>query len=104
MVLLSETPTCGRASTAAATTGGKCPELLADPDGVCVRRSKDNGNENTCAVCLAEYENGDEVRMLPCMHKFHVACVDPWLEDNRTCPVCKSDVRRALRQLGEERE
>jgi len=53
-------------------------------------------------VCLADYEAGDEVRMLPCMHKFHVTCVDPWLQGNRTCPVCKQDVRQAVRQIEEE--
>ena len=45
-----------------------------------------------CVVCLGEFEGGEEVRMLPCMHKFHAGCVDRWLEQNRACPVCKHDV------------
>ncbi|CAD6218368.1 unnamed protein product [Miscanthus lutarioriparius] len=33
-----------------------------------------------CAVCLAEYAGGEEVRALPaCRHGFHRECVDRWL-------------------------
>lgn len=46
----------------------------------------------TCVICLGEYEEGEEVRMLPCMHLFHAPCVDQWLRVNRVCPVCKHDV------------
>ncbi|VAI20960.1 unnamed protein product [Triticum turgidum subsp. durum] len=46
-----------------------------------------------CAICLAEFTRGDEVRVLPhCGHGFHAACVDVWLLSSSTCPSC----RRAL--------
>uniref|UniRef100_A0ACD5YC98 Uncharacterized protein n=1 Tax=Avena sativa TaxID=4498 RepID=A0ACD5YC98_AVESA len=46
-----------------------------------------------CAICLAEFAQGDEVRVLPtCGHGFHAACVDVWLLSSSTCPSC----RRAL--------
>jgi len=47
-----------------------------------------------CAVCLAEYEGGEEVRVLPaCRHGFHRECVDRWLLTGAlTCPVCRATV------------
>jgi hypothetical protein len=41
-------------------------------------------------VCLAEYEDKDVLRFLPyCGHNFHMTCIDLWLEQNSTCPVCR---------------
>lgn len=45
-----------------------------------------------CILCLAEYEDGDELRFLNCEHIFHVVCVDEWLRRNKTCPLCSQDV------------
>ncbi|VDK18413.1 unnamed protein product [Anisakis simplex] len=45
-----------------------------------------------CPVCIDPYRTGDIVRALPCRHVFHKTCVDPWLLEHRTCPMCKSDI------------
>uniref|UniRef100_A0A673GMX5 RING finger protein 150-like n=1 Tax=Sinocyclocheilus rhinocerous TaxID=307959 RepID=A0A673GMX5_9TELE len=51
---------------------------------------------DNCAVCIEDYKPNDVVRILPCRHVFHKNCVDPWLQDHRTCPMCKMNILKAL--------
>lgn len=46
-----------------------------------------------CAICLGEYEDGEQVKTLPCFHVFHTECVDRWLAVNKICPFCKKSIR-----------
>ncbi|KAG2332590.1 hypothetical protein Bca4012_017846 [Brassica carinata] len=54
-------------------------------------RSKETGNE--CTVCLSAFADGEEIRRLSaCKHAFHVSCIEPWLKDHPSCPICRADV------------
>ncbi|KAG2553002.1 hypothetical protein PVAP13_9KG505100 [Panicum virgatum] len=53
------------------------------------RTSKTPEDELTCSVCLEQVAVGDLLRSLPCLHQFHVNCIDPWLRQQGTCPICK---------------
>ncbi|TKC34455.1 hypothetical protein EI555_005996 [Monodon monoceros] len=55
----------------------------------------------SCAVCIENFRGKDVIRILPCKHIFHRICIDPWLLDHRTCPMCKLDVIKALGYWGE---
>ena len=50
------------------------------------------GHSETCTICLGDYEDAEQLRLLPCGHCFHAECVDAWLQINRICPMCKVDV------------
>ncbi|XP_076116238.1 uncharacterized protein LOC143083783 isoform X2 [Mytilus galloprovincialis] len=42
-----------------------------------------------CLVCMCEFEDKDQLRILPCFHEFHTPCIDKWIGVNATCPVCR---------------
>ncbi|ESW29874.1 hypothetical protein PHAVU_002G105800 [Phaseolus vulgaris] len=50
-----------------------------------------NFNEDCwCCVCLSRLKARDEIRVLPCSHKFHKICVNRWLKGHhKTCPLCR---------------
>ncbi|XP_058763599.1 E3 ubiquitin-protein ligase At1g12760-like isoform X1 [Vicia villosa] len=48
-----------------------------------------------CCICLSAYDDGVELRQLPCGHHFHCGCVDKWLHINATCPLCKYDILKS---------
>ncbi|OAY81579.1 E3 ubiquitin-protein ligase RING1 [Ananas comosus] len=51
------------------------------------------GGGGGCAVCLAEFRDGELLRLLPkCGHAFHVACIDTWLRGHVNCPLCRAPI------------
>ncbi|NXE75663.1 RN128 ligase, partial [Cochlearius cochlearius] len=51
---------------------------------------------DSCVVCIELYKPNEVVRILTCNHLFHKNCIDPWLLEHRTCPMCKCDILKAL--------
>ena len=45
--------------------------------------------EEKCSICLDNFKRGDKLRRLPCLHEFHVNCIDRWLISNNECPIDK---------------
>lgn len=44
-----------------------------------------------CLICLDDYADDDDVRVMTCRHAFHKGCVDEWLQRGRNnCPACRS--------------
>ncbi|KAK6929330.1 Zinc finger, RING-type [Dillenia turbinata] len=51
----------------------------------------DDEDDGTCAICLCEFEEGEDLRMMPeCLHFFHAPCIDMWLYSHVTCPLCRA--------------
>ncbi|RTG80741.1 uncharacterized protein DC041_0002922, partial [Schistosoma bovis] len=46
-----------------------------------------------CIICMCEYEEGEELRYLPCLHTYHRVCIDDWLMRALTCPSCLEEIR-----------
>ncbi|XP_069468672.1 E3 ubiquitin-protein ligase RLIM [Ambystoma mexicanum] len=65
-------------------------------DNLSTRNFGENDALKTCSVCITEYAEGNKLRKLPCSHEYHVHCIDRWLSENSTCPIC----RRAVLAVG----
>ena len=50
--------------------------------------------EDTCAICLCNWEQYDSVTELPCKHCFHQDCIARWLKRKDACPLCNAQVER----------
>eukprot|EP00268_Persea_americana_P005390 TRINITY_DN11802_c2_g2_i2.p1 TRINITY_DN11802_c2_g2~~TRINITY_DN11802_c2_g2_i2.p1 ORF type:complete len:149 (-),score=13.39 TRINITY_DN11802_c2_g2_i2:488-934(-) len=50
-----------------------------------------------CSICLGEYQDKEILRIMPvCCHNFHVSCIDTWLQQQSTCPVCRLPLRDSV--------
>ncbi|WCJ19647.1 RING/U-box superfamily protein [Euphorbia peplus] len=65
-------------------------ELKKQDTTSAVGSTKASDDGLTCSVCLEQVIVGEVIRTLPCLHQFHANCIDPWLRQQGTCPVCKS--------------
>ncbi|XP_045428327.1 E3 ubiquitin-protein ligase RLIM isoform X2 [Pipistrellus kuhlii] len=61
-------------------------------DNLAMRSFGENDALKTCSVCITEYTEGNKLRKLPCSHEYHVHCIDRWLSENSTCPICRRAV------------
>ena len=63
-------------------------------------KTMDEEKQQFCSVCLEEFERGEQIIQLRCnsMHIFHLECIQSWAQRNRTCPLCRSDIRKQARE------
>ncbi|KAF9886699.1 hypothetical protein FE257_011213 [Aspergillus nanangensis] len=58
----------------------------------------------SCPICTDDFVKGQDLRVLPCNHKFHPECIDPWLVNvSGTCPLCRIDLNPP-KEEGEEQD
>ncbi|GLU16302.1 hypothetical protein SLE2022_327410 [Rubroshorea leprosula] len=49
--------------------------------------------DTQCSVCLGDYQAEDRLQQIPaCGHTFHMECIDHWLANHSTCPLCRLSV------------
>lgn len=86
--------------TTEAATGSTQPTEGA---GTAAGDKSDNGL--ACSVCTDDFVNGQDIRVLPCKHKFHPECIDPWLLNvSGTCPLCRVDLHPTSQDAEEAEE
>ena len=48
-----------------------------------------NFKEKTCAICIREYVQNENILTTPCEHEYHYNCIRVWFRTNNSCPICK---------------
>lgn len=62
-------------------------------EGAAAGAGDNTDNGLACSVCTDDFIKGQDIRVLPCKHKFHPECIDPWLLNvSGTCPLCRVDL------------
>lgn len=82
---LSETRRHDVAMTAAggADAVSAATRTSSSPEG-----AGEGASDQQCSICTEDFKVGEDVRVLPCKHQFHPACIDPWLINvSGTCPL-----------------
>jgi len=69
-----------------------CKQALKALNNVKLMVVNQKEEEKECMVCLDMMKKGEDVRHLPCDHKFHQHCIDTWLLNRRKCPLCKLNI------------
>ncbi|XP_008795341.2 E3 ubiquitin ligase BIG BROTHER-related-like [Phoenix dactylifera] len=54
--------------------------------------SVQDGNTDQCVICRLEYEDGESIVVLSCKHAYHSECIYKWLQINKVCPICSTEV------------
>lgn len=51
---------------------------------------KNLDNNLNCSICLRKISVNKNYKVLPnCNHKFHIKCINNWLDKNNSCPCCR---------------
>lgn len=51
-------------------------------------------DKKDCIICMSSYEVGDKIMNLPCLHIYHSQCIKDWFKNNKSCPVCKHEIKK----------
>lgn len=46
----------------------------------------------SCHICITDFEMKEKTLLLPCGHMYHMKCIEPWLKEHNTCPVCRKEL------------
>ena len=52
-----------------------------------------NEEKDKCPICINNFRKNSIVIKLDCKHCFHSDCLQTWFTKNRSCPVCRAEIK-----------
>ncbi|XP_063675228.1 mucin-5AC-like isoform X4 [Bolinopsis microptera] len=71
---------------------GATKEMISNKTSLQQYHKSDNHENDSCIICITDFEESEGIRLLPCCHIYHFGCVDNWLKRKKTCPMCRSPI------------
>lgn len=91
---------CGGGEGESGKERNHCGDATDGCSAKCAQKSEIAGDTMwQCAICLEDFEDGMKIRILPCLHRFMADCIDPWLEQQAKCPVCKRNIQEVMNAM-----
>jgi len=84
-----------------------CGRRRAELDLRRVQTELDRGefDQTMCPICLEQFATSAHTgrTILSCRHKFHSACIEPWVDQHTNCPLCRADIEGPIAPEDETR-
>lgn len=55
-------------------------------------QNQDSSEKKNCVICMEDIEQEENVKLLHCSHLFHSECLNKWLLEKSTCPMCMTSI------------
>ncbi|CAG8794078.1 20149_t:CDS:2, partial [Cetraspora pellucida] len=61
------------------------PQQVVDnlPTKIFYRSKRQDNEPQECVICLEDFVDEVELKIMPCKHEYHVECIDSWLKTKR---------------------
>ncbi|KAL6514201.1 hypothetical protein OROHE_019188 [Orobanche hederae] len=69
-----------------------CIEVFVIPSEETREQQGLSGTIRECSICLENFSEGDELICLPCEHRYHSCCLEPWVRTCGDCPYCRRGI------------
>ncbi len=66
--------------------------IINTDDNVSLNSISSDNSINKCSICLTSMN--DNIRTLECTHTFHINCIDIWIDNKNTCPLCRAVINK----------
>jgi hypothetical protein len=56
-----------------------------------IRKTRKRKSEEMCVICHEDFLSNTKISTMYCNHTYHHNCLDDWLLERESCPLCNID-------------